>query len=73
MSKPLTVERFIEAFRLDTGWECTPGTRITNELTEFASERAGSTRDIIELLMIFKISHGFDAKIQNAAAIEALP
>lgn len=73
MSKPLTVERFIEAFRLDMGWECAPGTRITNELTEFAQEREGSTRDIIELLVIFKISHGIRMDVQNAAAIEALP
>jgi len=72
MSKPLTVDRFIEAFRLDLGWKCEPGTRITNDLTEFATERLGSTRDIIELLVIFKMSHGIRADVRNAAAIEAL-
>jgi hypothetical protein len=72
-SKPLTVARFIEALRLDMGWECEPGSRITNELTEFAQERVGSTRDIIELLIIFKMSHGLPVSISNAAAIEALP
>lgn len=73
MSKPLTVERFIEAFRLDMGWKCEPGTRITNELTEFAAEREGSTRDITELLIIFKMSHGLPVNISNSAAIDALP
>lgn len=73
MSKPLTVDRFIEAFRLDLGWKCEPGTRITNELTEFASARLGSTRNIIELLIIFKIAHGIRVDVENADAIEALP
>jgi hypothetical protein len=73
MSKPLTVERFIEAFRLDMGWKCEPGTRITNDLTEFATERLGSERDILELLTIFKLSHGIAAgEINNCDAIEAL-
>lgn len=73
MSKPLTVDRFVEALRLDMGWKCEPGTRITRELTEFAVERMGSTRDIIELLVIFKMSHGIRLDIHNADAIEALP
>lgn len=72
MSKPLTVERFVEAFRLDTGWECKPDTRITNDLTDFAKEREGSTRDIIELLVIFKMANGIDPTIHNSAKIEAL-
>lgn len=72
MNRPLTAELFIEAFRLDMGWECKPGTRITNELTEFATERAGSTRDIVELLIIFKLAHGLRASVHNAAAIDAL-
>lgn len=72
MSKPLTVTGFIQAFRLDMGWECEPGTRITNDLTEFATERLGSTRDIIELLVIFKMSHGIRPGVHNTAAIEAL-
>lgn len=74
-SKPLTVERFIAAFRLDTGWECAPGTRITNDLTAFAKEREGSTRDIVELLVLFKMSHGsrWVPLISNADAIRALP
>jgi len=73
MSPPLTVDRFIEAFRLDMGWECAPGTRITADLTKFAEERAGSTRNIIELLIIFKMAHGIRVDINNADAIEALP
>lgn len=72
MSKPLTVERFIEAFRLDMGWECAPGTRITNELSEFATERLGSTRNIIELLVIFKLAHGLSPNIARSDEIEAL-
>lgn len=72
MSKPLTIDRFIEAFRLDMGWECAPGTRITNELTEFAQEREGSTRDIIELLIIFKMAHGIRPGINNSSLIEVL-
>lgn len=73
MSKPLTVERFIEAFRLDSGWKCEPGTRITNELTEFATERLGSTREIVELLIIFKIAHGIPSETRNVNAIDKLP
>lgn len=74
MAKPLTVERFIEAFRLDMGWKCEPSTRITNELTEFATERLGSDRNILELLVIFKISKGLPADtVNNSDAIEALP
>lgn len=72
MRKPLTAERFIEAFKLDTGWKCEPDTRITNELTEFAKQREGSTRDIIELLVIFKMAHGINPAIHNSAKIEAL-
>lgn len=72
MSKPLTVNRFIEAFRLDTGWKCEPGTRITNDLTEFAKAREGSTRDIIELLVIFKMSKGINPSIHNSEKIEQL-
>jgi hypothetical protein len=58
MSEPLTIEGFIDAFRSRTGWECAPGTRITNDLTEFATERLGSTRDVDELHIIFCLSHG---------------
>jgi hypothetical protein len=72
MSKPLTVDRFIEAFRLDMGWECAPNTKITRELTGFAQEREGSTRDIIELLIMFKMAHGFDPSIDNSDRIDAL-
>jgi hypothetical protein len=73
MSKPLTVERFIAAFRLDMGWECKPGTLITNDLTEFARANEGDTRDILELLVIFKMSHNIaKIHINNTAAIEAL-
>jgi hypothetical protein len=73
MSKPLTVERFIAAFRLDSGWKCEPGTRITNDLTAFAQEREGSTRNIIELLIIFKMAHGLPAgEVRNCDTIEAL-
>lgn len=57
-SPPLTVEGFIQHFRARTGWKCEPETRITNELTEFASERLGSTRDIDELHVIFCMSKG---------------
>jgi hypothetical protein len=73
MAKPLTIDRFIQAFRLDYGWECLPNTRITNELTEFAREREGSTRDIIELLIIFKMSKGLRLDVHNSTSIEALP
>jgi hypothetical protein len=72
MSKPLTVDRFIEAFRLDLGWKCEPNTRITNELTKFAQAREGSTRDIIELLIIFKVAKGIRLDIHNSDKIEAL-
>ena len=54
--EPLTVERFVQHFRDCTGWECLPDTRITNELTAFATERLGSTRDIDELHVIFCMS-----------------
>ena len=73
MSKPLAVDRFIQAFRLDYGWECQPNTRITTELTTFAKEREGSTRDILELLVIFKMSKGLRLDIHNSTAIEELP
>jgi hypothetical protein len=73
VSKPLTVDRFIEAFRLDLGWKCEPNTRITNELIEFAQEREGSTRDIIELLLIFKMAKGLRLDMHNSDKIEALP
>lgn len=53
MSAPLTVEGFIQHFRDCTGWQCLPDTRITNELTEFATERLGSTRNIDDLHVIF--------------------
>lgn len=52
----LTVEKFINHFRKSTGWECEDGTKITNELAEFANERLGSTRNIEELHMIFCLS-----------------
>lgn len=58
MSKPLTVDGFIQTFRDKHGWECKPGTRITDDLTVFASEREGSTRDVDELYVLFCVSHG---------------
>lgn len=58
MSTPLTVEGFIDAFRLRTGWKCEPGTRITDALTKFATKRIGSRRDIDELHIIFCLAHG---------------
>jgi len=48
-----------------------PGSQT--DLTKFAEERAGSTRNIIELLIIFKMAHGIRVDINNADAIEALP
>ena len=54
----LTVEKFVNFFRKTHKWECKEGTRITNELTEFAKEREGSIRDIDELYTIFCISKG---------------
>ena len=73
MKKPLTVEIFIEAFRLDTSWKCEPNTRITNLLTEFAKEREGSKRNIFELLTIFKIAYGINpGEIHNSKKIEEL-
>jgi len=54
----LTVEGFINFFRKQHNWECKEGTKITNELTEFAKEREGSKRDIDELYAIFCISKG---------------
>ena len=54
----LTVEKFVEAFRWQTGWKCEPGSRIYSELEKFALERLGSTRDIDELVWIFRISRG---------------
>jgi len=56
----LTVEGFIQAFRDRKGWKCEPGTPITNDLTTFATEREGSTRDIDELYIIFCIAHGIN-------------
>lgn len=58
MTKPLTAENFIEAFRKRHGWKCEPGTRITDELTAFANERLGSTRNVDELYVIFCMSKG---------------
>ena len=54
----LTSEKFIENFKKNTDWECEKGTRITNELTDFAKERLGSKRDIEELHVIFCMSKG---------------
>ena len=54
----LTVKGFINAFKERHGWECAPNTRITNDLTEFAKDREGSSRDIEELYTIFCISKG---------------
>lgn len=58
--KGLTVEKFINNFRVATGWECREGTRITDELTDFAKEREGSVRAIQELHVIFCLSHGIE-------------
>lgn len=58
MTKGLTVDGFIQAFRDRHGWKCDPGTRITNDLTEFAEGRLGSERDIDELYVIFCMAHG---------------
>ena len=49
----LTTDKFIRNFQKCTGWPCEPGTRITNALTEFATERLGSTRNIDELHVLF--------------------
>jgi len=54
----LTSENFIEHFKKSTGWECKIGTRIFKELTDFANERLGSTRNIDELHVIFCLSKG---------------
>lgn len=54
----LTVEGFIDAFRERHHWECKPGTRITNELTKFAQERAGSKRNVDELYVVFCMAYG---------------
>jgi hypothetical protein len=54
----LTTKSFIEFFRKVHGWECKPGTRITNDLTSFAKERLGSSRDKHELYIIFCLAHG---------------
>lgn len=56
MTTGLTAESFIQAFRDRHHWKCEPGTRITNELAAFATERAGSKRDIDELYTIFCMS-----------------
>ena len=53
----LTVEGFIDAFRERHNWECDPDTRITNDLTKFATEREGSKRDVDELYVIFCMAH----------------
>lgn len=58
MKNGLTIEKFINNFKNKHGWECKPNTRITNELTEFAKEREGSTRNIDELYVIFCMSKG---------------
>lgn len=54
----LTPEIFIEAFRTRHGWRCKPGSRIAQDLTEFAIEHAGSTQDVDELYSIFCLSNG---------------
>ena len=59
-NKKLTVVDFISFFRKTHGWKCEEGTKIHNDLTEFAKEREGSDRDrdIDELYVIFCISKG---------------
>lgn len=54
----LTVGKFVAHFRASTGWSVEGGTRIERELTEFATERLGSMRDIDELHVIFCLAHG---------------
>lgn len=54
----LTIEKFIRHFKTCTGWKCKEGMRITNELTAFATEHLGSTRNIAELHGIFCLSKG---------------
>jgi hypothetical protein len=58
MSEPLTVDGFIEHFRKASGWKCEPATRIHDDLTAFAQDRVGSTRNITEYHVIFCIAHG---------------
>jgi len=49
----LTVKQFIRHFTECTRWKCEPETRLTHELTAFATEHLGSTRNIEELHVIF--------------------
>jgi hypothetical protein len=61
MEKPgLTVEKFVDFFRKTQGWECREGTKIANDLTEFAKEREGSTRNIHELYVMFCLAKGIN-------------
>lgn len=53
----LTVENFIETFKERHHWNCNPGSRIHADLTRFAEERLGSTRNKEELYVIFCLAH----------------
>ena len=54
----LTIKQFIRYFKTCTGWKCEAEMRITTELTAFATEHVGSTRNIDELHGIFCLSKG---------------
>jgi len=54
----LTIDKFIRNFQQCTGWKCESGARITKELTEFATERLGSTRNMDELHGLFCMLKG---------------
>lgn len=58
MTEGLTSDKFIKFFRDRHGWECQPGTHIYQDLTNFAKEREGSTRDMDELYTVFCLAHG---------------
>ena len=53
----LTPESFIDAFRKRHHWKCETGKKITDDLTDFANERLGSSRNVDELYVIFCLSH----------------
>lgn len=51
-------EKLINAFRKQTGWKVEPGTRIHNELTEFSKGYSKKKRNVDEVSVIFRMSHG---------------
>jgi len=47
-----------QEFRKQTGWKVKRGTPIYNDLTEFSKKYSRKKRDVIEVVVIFRIASG---------------